>query len=87
MKFGENYSTLFRLETPQGYTVQESSDTLPIHLAVQPDTLYRLTMCVAGQTSYAWRWKGVWPAAVQVSPGPDLVLAADESRWFQPASK
>jgi hypothetical protein len=87
LRYGENYSTLFRLETPQGYVAAESADTLPIHLTVQPDTMYRLTMCVAGTSSWAWRWKTVWPAGVAVSPGPDMVLSADESRWFRPGAK
>lgn len=87
LRYGENYSTLFRLETPQGYTVKESADTLPIHLDLQPDTMYRLTMCVGGTSSYAWRWKTVWPASVTVSPGSDMVLSVDESRWFRPVTK
>jgi len=90
IKMGENYSTLFRLETPEGYTVAESASILPIHLTVKPDTMYRLTMCVASQTSYAWRWKGVWPAGGTTGPargGVDMVLAAEESRWFRPSAR
>ncbi len=87
LRFGENYSTLFRLETPEGYIVHESSDTLPIRLKVRPDTGYRLHLCVAGQTSYAWRWKGIWPAGGSVSSGPDMVLSFDESRWFRPLKR
>lgn len=84
LRYGENYSTLFRLETPQGCVAHESADLLPIRLALQPDTMYRITTCVAGQPNWSWRWRSVWPVGVSVSPGPDMVLSADESRWFRP---
>jgi hypothetical protein len=86
LRYGENYSTLFRLETPEGYPVHESANTLPIRFNVRPDTAYRLHICVAGQSSWAWRFKGIWPAGANLSPGPDMVLSFDESRWFRPVS-
>jgi hypothetical protein len=86
MRFGEAYTTLLRLETPQGYLVQEHASLLPIHLKVQPGTMYRFNSAQAGQIGYSWRWQGVGIPSLLVGPGPDMVLSADESRWFDPAA-
>lgn len=85
LRMGENYSILLRLRTVDGALVHESSDTLPIHLHVAPDTMYRIDMGCAGQSSWAWRWKGVvMPSLNLQADEPPMVASPTPAQWFWP---
>jgi hypothetical protein len=84
MRLGENYSVLLRLEREDGSFTHAEESPASITVKVQAGVMYRLSMCIAGQTGYAWRWKGIQPPGWWVSPGPDMVLSVDEARWFKP---